>query len=110
MAKKKTRRKWTDDQKRQILKRIDSVKAKGGKVGEFLKSQGLFSSMVAVWRKDLGAPSKAAKATTKPKAKAKRTTQPQSNGGALVALAQENEALRLALTTVRGQLAEVCHA
>ena len=48
---KASRRKFSAQYKARILDKIDACKGQRGAVGELLRKEGLFSSQVAVWRK-----------------------------------------------------------
>ena len=120
MAKTKKRRIWTEAQKRKILKQIDKLRKKGerGDIGVFLKEQGLYSSVIATWRKSLGetlshtgkrpGPKPGRKPGPKPGQPRTyvRRAQSEGSGTAVVALAQENNRLRAALQEVGGRLVE----
>src|SRR5688572_28456040 len=95
-------RQWPEEAKRQVLAEIDAIKAKGSSISEYLGKQGLFSSTVSVWRKNLGWKSNGKAASSRPKQQTLSSNRPRtavsSDSGdlaaSLVAMLVENDQLK----------------
>lgn len=106
MAKKKTeRRKFTDDQKRKHVERVDAIKAKGGSVMDYYDKYELSSGSVSQWREKFNGTNPPAKKTRQTQRR-KATHIPRGIDLAtqVTQLEEERNTYRDALVQVQGEL------
>jgi transposase-like protein len=94
VTEKPERRRFTVEYKADILRRTDAVELGSGELGELLRKEGLYSSILSVWRRQRDAGVIAGLASQKRGRKAKRRDP----------VTVENEKLRRELAQVRQRL------
>lgn len=87
---KASRRKFTAKYKRDIVRRADACKAPG-EIGALLRREGLYSSSLTAWRRELEERDLSALA---PKKRGPKSTPTDSRDGEMAALRRENAALK----------------